>query len=154
MVRWRDIETAEPVFAVRVQALFDAHKHKTIATLRKDGSPRISGIECNFDVGQVWLGMMLGSFKAADVMRDPRVAIHSASEDSDGTSDWPGDAKLAGRLVEVKDEAEMHRMQGQEGHLFRVDISEVSMTRLGDPADHLLIETWSPARGLRRIERR
>jgi hypothetical protein len=139
---------------VRVQALFDAHKHKTIATLRKDGSPRISGIECNFDAGNVWLGMMPGSLKAADVLRDPRIAIHSTSEDSDGTSDWPGDAKLAGRLVEVTDESEMHRMMGQEGHLFRVDISEVSMTRLGDPADHLLIEAWSPSRGLRRIERR
>ena len=103
--------------------------------------------------GELWLGMMPDSLKAADVLRDPRVAIHSASDDSDGTSSWPGDAKLAGRLVEVPDEAEMHRMGGQPGHLFRVDINEVSMTHLGDPADHLLIEAWSPSRGLRRIKR-
>ena len=154
MANWREIEASEPAFAAAVKALFDAHKHKTMATLRKDGSPRISGIECNFDNGDLWLGMMAGSLKAADVLRDSRVAIHSASDDSDGTSGWPGDAKLAGRLVEVTDEAEMHRMQGQPGHLFRVDIAEVSKTTLGDPADHLLIETWSPSRGLRRIERR
>src|SRR5436190_18147928 len=101
MARWREIETSEPAFAAGVQALFDAHKHKTIATLRKDGSPRISGIECSFDNGNLWLGMMLGSLKAADALRDPRVAIHSASEDCDGTSSWPGDAKVAGHLVEV-----------------------------------------------------
>lgn len=153
MARWSDIEAAEPAFATSVKALFDAHKHKTMATLRKDGAPRISGIECNFDDGELWLGMMLGSLKAADVLRDPRVAIHSVSEDSDGTSSWPGDAKVAGRLVEVTDEAQMHRMHGQPGHLFRLDFSEVSMTHLGDPADHLLIEAWSPDRGLRRIKR-
>ena len=154
MASWREIEASEPAFAAAVKALFDAHKHKTMATLRKDGSPRISGIECNFDNGELWLGMMADSLKAADVLRDARVAIHSASDDSDGTSAWPGDAKLAGRLVEVTDEAEMHRMHGQPGHLFRADITEVSKTTLGDPADHLLIETWSPGRGLRRIERR
>ena len=153
MASWREIEAAEPAFAQGVKTLFDAHKHKTMATLRKDGSPRISGIECNFDNGDLWLGMMPGSLKAADVLRDPRVAIHSASDDSDGTSSWPGDAKLAGRLVEVTDEAEMHRMHGQPGHLFRLDINEVSMTRLGEPADHLLIQAWSPERGLRRIKR-
>jgi hypothetical protein len=153
MASWRDIEASEPAFAAGVKALFDAHKHKTMATLRKDGSPRISGIECNFDNGELWLGMMIDSLKAADALRDPRVAIHSVSEDSDGTSSWPGDAKLAGRLVEVTDESEMHRMHGQPGHLFRLDINEVSMTHLGDPADHLLIEAWSPERGLRRIKR-
>jgi hypothetical protein len=154
MASWREIEASEPEFAAGVKALFDAHKHKTMATLRKDGSPRISGIECNFDAGELWLGMMPDSFKVADVLRDPRVAIHSASDDSDGTSSWPGDAKLAGRLVEVTDVAEMHRMGGQPGHLFRVDLSEVSMTHLGAPAEFLLIEAWSPSRGLRRIERR
>jgi len=153
MASWREIEASEPAFAAGVKALFDAHKHKTMATLRKDCSPRISGIECNFDAGELWLGMMAASLKAADVLRDPRVAIHSASDDSDGTSSWPGDAKVAGRLVEVTDEAEMHRMGGQPGHLFRLDLSEVSMTHLGEPADHLLIEAWSPARGLRRIKR-
>jgi hypothetical protein len=153
MASWREVEAAAPAFAAAVQKLFDAHKHKTMATLRKDGSPRISGIECNFDNGELWLGMMPGSLKLADVLRDPRVAIHSASEDSDGTSSWPGDAKVAGRLVQVTDAAEMHRMQGQEGSLFRLDMTEVSKTTLGEPADHLLIESWSPARGFRSVKR-
>ena len=154
MASWRDIEAAEPAFAAAVQALFDAHRHKTMATLRKDGSPRISGIECGFEDGELWLGMMPDSLKLRDVQRDPRVAIHSASDEPDAPGGWPGDAKLAGRLVEVEDESEMHRLQGQSGSLFRLDITEVSKTTLGTPADHLLIETWSPGRGLRSIKRK
>ena len=42
---WSEVESAEPAFAARVRALLDAEKHKTIATLRADGGPRISGIE-------------------------------------------------------------------------------------------------------------
>src|SRR5205823_6557484 len=57
-VRWDDIARAEPAFAERVRALFDARKHKTMATLRKDGSPRISGMEVEFRDGDALLGMM------------------------------------------------------------------------------------------------
>jgi hypothetical protein len=46
MAAWRDVEQSEPEFAARVRRLFEAGRHKTIATLRADGSPRISGIEC------------------------------------------------------------------------------------------------------------
>ena len=48
MTTWKAFELAEPEFAGRVRALFEAGRHKTIATLRADGSPRISGIECEF----------------------------------------------------------------------------------------------------------
>src|SRR5690242_608150 len=50
---WQDVEQAVPEFAQRVRALFDAHTHKTIATLRADGSPRISGIEASFEDGEL-----------------------------------------------------------------------------------------------------
>ncbi len=45
MASWQDVENAEPEFAARIRRIFDAHKHKTLATLRADGSPRLSGIE-------------------------------------------------------------------------------------------------------------
>jgi len=61
--------------------LFDAHKHKTLATLRKDGSPRISGIEVDFVDGDLWLGAMWQSRRALDLRRDPRFALHSATAD-------------------------------------------------------------------------
>lgn len=41
-----------------------------------------------------------------------------------------------------------------ESHLFRVDVQDLSVVRLGEPADHLLIEAWSAARGLAPARRR
>ena len=58
MARRSDFETAAPELAARARALFEAQKHLTIATLRRDGSPRISGIECVFEDGELWFGSM------------------------------------------------------------------------------------------------
>jgi len=152
MAGWAEVAAGEPEFAERVKRLFDAHKHKTMATLRKDGSPRISGIEVEFTDDDVILGMMPGSLKAADVHRDPRVAVHSASVDpvEGEESGWPGDAKLAGRVLPVADpENTTHG-----GHRFRVEITEVVLSRVGDPADHLVIESWHEGRGFQRRMRR
>src|SRR3954467_11068882 len=98
MARWREIESSEPAFAERVKARFDAHKHKTMATLRKDGSPRISGTECRFEDGELWIGSMWKAGKALDLQRDPRFAMHSATVDPD---DWGGEAKIAGTAEEI-----------------------------------------------------
>jgi len=57
---WKDVERAEPEFAAWVRRLFEAGRHKTIATLRADGSPRISGIECEFADGELRFGSMPG----------------------------------------------------------------------------------------------
>src|SRR4029450_3282709 len=115
----------------RAGPAFDAHKPKLLATLRRDGSHRISGIEATFADGELWLGMMPGSRKALDLRRDPRLALHSASLDPpEDPTTWPGDAKLAGRAVEVDAPALKERFAGgggqpDEPHLFRVDIPEV-----------------------------
>jgi len=121
-------------FGVRaVRARFEAYKHKTMATLRKDGSPRISGMEASFSDGELWLGTMSGSRKALDLRRDPRLALHSATNDAEMAA---GDAKIAGTAVEVSD------------HRFRVDLTEVVLTSLGgDPPDHLVIESWQQGKG-------
>jgi hypothetical protein len=163
MARWSEIESAAPEFAAAVRQCFDANKHKTMATLRADGAPRISGTEIDFVAGDVYLGSMLGAVKARDLLRDPRIAIHSATVDTELTV---GDAKLAGRAIAVTEPEELARFMAahpgdddspgppEEFHLFRVDISEVSIVRIGDPADHLVIESWHEGRGVSRIERR
>jgi hypothetical protein len=133
-----------------------------MATLRKDGSPRISGIEATFADGQLWLGMMPESRKALDLRRDPRLALHCTSADPEMPD---GDAKLARRAIEhTGDETKTAfsntlEESGQEiptgpFHLFSVDIQEAVLIRLGDPADHLVIETWRQGRCLSRVERR
>jgi hypothetical protein len=118
-----------------------------MATVRRDGAPRISGTEVEFD-GGLWLGSMSGALKALDLRRDPRLALHSPTVDGDGDS-WDGEAKIAGRAHEVGDPARV-----EESHRFRIEITEVVLTRLGEPADHLVIECWHPNRGLERRNRR
>ncbi|MFC5906003.1 pyridoxamine 5'-phosphate oxidase family protein [Streptacidiphilus monticola] len=148
MADWRELETAEPEFASRVRAVFDVRKHKTLATLRKDGSPRISGIEIAFAEGEIRLGMMPGSVKARDVLRDPRLAVHSPTVDTpeDDPGAWAGEAKVSGRAVQVAPPE-----GGSAGSAyFRIDLDEVVLTRVGSPADHLVIESWTPSGGLRR----
>jgi hypothetical protein len=76
---WHDVVDSAPEFARLVQMIMDAHLHKTIATLRADGSPRISGIEATFAEGQLWFGSMSDARKGHDLRRDPRFALHSAS---------------------------------------------------------------------------
>jgi hypothetical protein len=152
--RWDEVEAQAPEFAARVQAVFDAHKHKTMATLRRDGSPRISGTEVQFVVGDVWLGSMDRAMKARDLLRDPRVAIHSGTVDLELQQ---GDAKIAGRAAEVRDAALWRAVNGEEtspdeSYLFRIDLSEVVLTRVD--GDELVIESWTPARGLRLVRRR
>jgi hypothetical protein len=156
MARWAEIAEAEGEFAARVQALFDAHKHKILATLRVDGSPRVSGVEVSFSDGEVWIGSMAGSRKAADLARDPRLALHCTSDDPpEDPTTWTGDAKLAGRAVLVNDPQRLEAMGGGDdgsGVLYRIDITEVVLTGMGDPPDHLLVQVWSPERGLRRLK--
>jgi hypothetical protein len=160
MASWAEIEAAAPELAARARASFDAHKHKVLATLRRDGSPRISGIEASLADGQLWLGMMPGSRKALDLRRDPRLALHSTSVDppEDDPGRWAGDAKLSGRAVEVDDPALLERIgageEAGDAHLFRVDVTELVHTRVGEPADHLVIELWQEGRGLRTMRRR
>src|SRR5262249_2888142 len=91
------VEQAEPEFAQRVRALFDARRHKTIATLRTDGSPRISGIEAVFEDGELVFGSMPNARKGADLRRDPRFALHSATVDpvEGSEAQWPGEAKIS-----------------------------------------------------------
>ena len=36
-----------------------------------------------------------------------------------------------------------------EPHRFRVDVAEVVLTRVGTPADHLVLQWWRPGEGLR-----
>ncbi len=163
MATWEEVQKAAPELSAAVQRSFDAHIHKTLATLRADGSPRVSGQEMSFRDGNVWLGMMPESRKAHDLQRDPRLAVHSATVDSTMAG---GDAKLAGRAVEVTDRETFDRFTGQERedkgdappepfHLFRVDVDEIVLTTLGgDPPDHLVIETWRERRGVSRVERR
>ena len=144
---WAEFAAAEPEFASRVRALLSSRKHLTIATLRRDGAPRISGSEIEFAEGQLRIGSMPGALKALDLRRDPRIAIHGPTDDPPaGTpSAWSGEAKVAGTAAEVDSSSDAHR--------FLIDIQEAVITRLNESGDRLVVESWSLVRGYRKVER-
>jgi hypothetical protein len=146
MAPWRQVESEAPELVERAWAFFDADKHKTLATLRRDGAPRISGTELEVRDGELWLGSMENAVKALDLRRDPRFALHSPSIEVG----WAGDAKIAGRAEEVTDPKLKEPIVGEESraHVFRLDIQELVVVRLGDPRDHLVIESWHEGRGV------
>lgn len=158
---WKAFEQAEPEFARRVRELMDAGRHKTIATVRADGSPRISGIECEFTDTDLRFGSMTGARKGADLERDPRFALHGPTfhpeEGKEG--DWPGEAKIAGRAIPAggvpTDETDETDEANDEpdGQMFVADIAEVVITGLNAEANKLVVEFWTPDRGRQRIER-
>jgi Pyridoxamine 5'-phosphate oxidase len=154
---WADFRAAEPEFADAVQARFDNFRHHVLATLRPDGSPRLTGLEAGFRDGELWLGMMIGSRKAVDLLRDPRFSMHAnPGPDADMAG---GDVRVSGRAVEVTDEEELRRYAGgqPEGeqperfHLFRTELSEV--VRVHIEAPYIVFEVWHPGRALRTIRR-
>ena len=129
--------------AARVRERLEAHAHKTIATIRRDGAPRISGTETELSDGELWIGSMFDALKARDLQGDPRFALHSASEDPDV---WTGDAKLAGVAEEMS-------APDATSHRFRLDLQEVSTVGLDDERKMLVIEVWKPGEGVRTIKR-
>jgi Pyridoxamine 5'-phosphate oxidase len=152
---WKEIEKAEPEFAARVRALFDAGRHKTIATVRADGSPRISGIECEFKDDDLRFGSMTGARKGADLKRDPRFALHGPTfhPEEGKESEWPGEAKIAGRAIPAGPVATGESSEQPDGEMFVAEITEVVVTGLNAEATRLVVESWTPERGPRRVER-
>jgi hypothetical protein len=156
MAAFSDVEAEQPEFAARVTACFDAHRHKILATLRSDGAPRVSGIEAAFALGQLWLAGMTKSVKFADLRRDPRMALHSGSDEPDT---FTADAKVSGRAVEVAGEeraafaAATDNPADGDYELFRIDLDQVVLTAIAPEKDALVISSWRPGRGLTEVRR-
>jgi hypothetical protein len=138
---WAEFAAAEPKLAARVRRLMTTRKHLTIATLRRDGSPRISGSEVRFEGDELLIGSMPNAVKANDLLRDPRIAVHGPTHDPAKSGSWRGEAKISGRAVQLPGSS--------DDHTFRIDLTEVVITRLNDARDRLVIESWNPARGYR-----
>ena len=155
MASWSEFEAAAPELAARVRDRLDAHTHKTLATIRRDGAPRISGTESRIADGELWIGSMWHARKALDLQHDPRFALHSGSDEP---SEWKGDAKLAGVAEEITESELVRKHNGEAAeqgpsHLFRLDLREVSTVRLNDDRTGLVIEVWTPERGVRELRR-
>lgn len=168
MASWTEFESEAPELAARARRHLDRHGHKTVATLRRDGSPRICGTELLSYDGQLWLAGMIGALRFADLRRDPRFALHSGSDDPEvwrSKPDEAGDTKVAGVAVEVTDpdvlaavaaaaSAEAppeERVTPGSFELFHLDLAEVVVIYVGE--SRLQIESWHQGRGVQRAQR-
>lgn len=159
MASWGEFEAAAPELATAIRARFEAHLHHVLATLTRNGSPRVSGTEARFHDGDLWLGCMPGSVKAQDLGRDARFALHAAPIEVEMTE---GDAKISGRVIEETDRQRLFDWLVAIGHgddlesaadvdsdavtAFVGNIESATLTKVA--TDHLDITTWTPADGL------
>ncbi|OLL75689.1 hypothetical protein Ae168Ps1_4094 [Pseudonocardia sp. Ae168_Ps1] len=152
MTSWGEFRAAEPEFAGLAERILQRGVALVIATLRADGSPRVSGIEVVLDDAgpstELAFGSMPGSHKGADLRRDPRFALHAAPADQSGGDLGDGDLKVSGRAVWNGP------LSGPvAGDAFRADLSEVVWTGLNDARNRLVVRWWRPSTGLRSVER-
>ena len=148
MATWQQFQDSAPDLAAAVKARFTATKHHVLATLRRDGSPRVSGTEVVFDGdGRLRLGSMADAVKGKDLKRDGRFALHA--NPGDGSMDG-GDSKISGVATAVP--AEGSNDGSDDGSdLFELDINEVVHTTVEN--DQLVIRFWTPDNGVQEIRR-
>lgn len=162
MTTWKDFTEGAP----RIAALF-ARRHAAtgnlclLATLRSDGSPRISPIEPRIFEDQLVIVGMPNTTKFRDLGRDPRFCLHTATVDPH-VSD--GDAKLFGVVTDLRD-PELHQrfaaalfeetgmdLRGREfDHFYAADLTGASAVEVVD--GHLDITIWKPG-GPERVVRK
>ncbi|MDH6607860.1 hypothetical protein M2164_003495 [Streptomyces sp. SAI-208] len=154
-MNWADFSAAEPELARTVEQRFGAFTHHVLATLRKDGSPRTSGLEVRFLHGELWLGMMPDSLKALDLLRDSRFALQA--NPGEGQTLGGGDVRISGLATEVADAREkaayIEEVEPPEPfHLFRTELTEVVRTYVEDDT-YLVVQVWKPGEPVRTLKR-
>ncbi|MFF2998294.1 pyridoxamine 5'-phosphate oxidase family protein [Streptomyces sp. NPDC057950] len=152
---WAAFTVCAPDLAGPAEERFGAFTHHVLATLRKDGAPRTSGIETRFLLGELWLGMMPDSLKALDLRRDPRFTLQA--NPGPGTAMGGGDVRISGRAVEVTDgdakRAYVKEVEPPEPfHLFRTELTEVVRTFVEDDT-YLVVQVWKPGEPVRTLKR-
>lgn len=155
MASWKTFCDEAPELAPEVEARFRANKHHIIATLRADGSPRVSGTEVDLRGGHAYLGSMWQARKALDLLRDPRVAVHSNPSDPDMVG---GDAKFSAVATEVPDDdpdkaAIAEHQPDEQFHFFRLDLTEVALTEVDEEAGLLFVHLWRPGQPVQTTSR-
>jgi Pyridoxamine 5'-phosphate oxidase len=150
-VRWSELEDWQPRLAgVGRRKLLDPGV-VLVATIRRDGTPRVSPVEPFVLGGELWLSMMLGSTKAKDLTRDPRVLVHSVITSRDGGE---GEFKVRGTARAETDRQMQHRYAVAVAdslgwrplpgafHLFAVDIEDITLVRYEDATGDQFVTRW------------
>lgn len=150
-MRWTEFEAAAPRLARLGHERLLEPGVVLVGTIRRDGAPRISPVEPLVWDGDLWLSMLLGSYKAADLRRDPRILIHSIVTGRDGAA---GEYKVRGGAIEessrpvqagyaeqVRDRLGWTPEPGRF-HLFRIDLGDVTFIRYDEASGDQFVTRW------------
>ncbi len=154
-MRWGEVQQQQPRLGQLAQDRLIAPGVLLVVTIRRDGTPRLSPVEPFVLDGELWLSMMLGSRKAADLHRDPRVLVHSVVARPDGEE---GELKLRGSARSIEDTLAQQRYADAvtqtlpwspevgRFHLFTVDIDQVTFLRYDNATGDQHLVLWPPGR--------
>jgi hypothetical protein len=154
-VRWSEVELAQPRLAGLARQRLIAAGVVLVATIRRDGTPRLSPVEPFLLDGELWLSMMWQSAKARDLMRDSRILVHSVIASRDGAE---GEVKVRGIARAEHDFAVQRRYaravaaslgwdpQPGRSHLFAVDISHIAVISYDTDSGDQHVTMWPPGR--------
>ncbi|HEY5990888.1 MAG TPA: pyridoxamine 5'-phosphate oxidase family protein [Streptosporangiaceae bacterium] len=154
-MHWSDIEHTQPRLAGLGQARLIGPGVVLVATIRQDGTPRLSPVEPFVLDGDLWLSMMWQSTKARDLLRDPRILVHSVITNREGTE---GEFKIRGTARAENDPAVQRRYADKVAsslgwnpepgrfHLFAVDISGVTVISYDPATGNQHVAMWPPGR--------
>jgi Pyridoxamine 5'-phosphate oxidase len=149
---WRELELAAPEIAEPGKARLDETRVALLATLRKDGSPRISPVEPFFAEGHLLFGAMAWTLKARDLDRDPRCTLHSAIT---GPNEGEPELKLYARAIEADDDLRAASASGwwtdqphDAARVFSLSIEEAAFVTWDYEAGEMTVKRWSQKTGL------
>ncbi len=154
-MQWADLERHQPRLEEVARRRLLEPGVVLVATVRRDGTPRLSPVEPWLMGGELWLSMLWGSLKAHDLQRDPRILVHSIVTGREGGE---GELKVRGLAVPEEDAevqeryaADVTRHLGWSPvpgrfHLFRVDLESVAFVRYDHPTGDQFTAIWPPAR--------
>jgi hypothetical protein len=154
-MQWSELESSQPRLAELGRRRVLEPGVALVATIRSDGTPRVSPVEPFVLEGILWLSMLWQSTKAADLMRDPRILVHSVITNRDGGE---GEFKIRGTARTEHDLGVQRRYADAVAsslgwspepgrfHLFDVSIGELAFIRYDDATGDQHVAMWPPAR--------
>lgn len=154
---WHDLELGAPEIARYGMDRLTAAHLALLGTVRRDGSPRISPIEPYFATGELLVGAMAWSRKAADLRRDPRFVLHSVVT---GPDSGEGELKLYGSAVEARPELRRAAVDAwwsarapDQAVVFALHVGQAAFIQWDVEHGVMTIHRWSPDAGYRRASR-
>jgi hypothetical protein len=155
---WSELEAAAPEIVRLGKERFDAAGVALLATLRKDGWPRISPVEPYLVEGHLLFGSLVWSAKTMDLSRDARCTLHSAvssPESGEGEFKLYGRAGAAGGdLRDACQDGWWQTMAREVAAVFALAVEHAAFTSWDAERGEVVFRTWSPGNGYQETRRR